>query len=171
MCAVIYYDLRKQQELPVAIAVRARGRSSPDRSSGCCSTVLIFRYMTRAPFVTRIGVAIGLTVAFPAIVALYTAGEDKFGPPSVGPTPPRFYEIGSLSIDSDQIVVMVSTVLVVAALGVLFRVTALGLQMRAVVESHRLVELAGRRRQPGQHRGVGAVVDAGRRWPGSCSRR
>ncbi len=142
MCAVIYYDLRKQQELPVPIAV-ALSVFVAGPLIGLLLDRLIFRYMTRAPFVTRIGVAIGLTVALPAIVALYTAGEDKFGPPAVGPTPPRFYEIGSLSIDSDQIVVMVSTVLVVVALGALFRVTALGLQMRAVVESHRLVELAG----------------------------
>ena len=140
--AVIYYDLRKQSELPVVVAfVIAVFVAAP--LLGFALDRLIFRHLTRAPFVTRIGVSIGLTVALPAIVALWTAGEDKFGPPSVGPTPVRFYEIGSLSVDSDQIVVMASTLLVVGALGLLFRFTALGLQMRAVVESHRLVELAG----------------------------
>ncbi|MGQ0824243.1 MAG: ABC transporter permease [Actinomycetota bacterium] len=140
--AVVFYDLRKEAELPVWVAfVVAVLVVAPllalvlDR--------LVFRFLTRAPVVTRIGVALGLAVALPAVVALYTAGEQKFGPPSLGPSPPHFYSVGSLSIDSDQVIAMVATVVVVVLIGLVLRYTALGLQMRAVVESHRLVELAG----------------------------
>jgi len=140
--AVVFYDLVKLSGLPtwfaflISVFVVAP-------LIGYALDRIVFRYLTRAPVVTRIGVALGLAVALPAVVKLFTRGEDKFGPPSLGPSPPHFYEVGSLSVDSDQIIAMVATLVAVVLIGLLLRYTALGLQMRAVVESHRLVELAG----------------------------
>jgi branched-chain amino acid transport system permease protein len=118
--AIVFYDLAKLSHFPrwlagiVAVLVVAP-------LIGFALDRLVFRFLTRAPVVTRIGVALGLAVALPAVVKLFTRGEDKFGPPSLGPSPPRFYELGSLSIDSDQVIAMVATLVAVVLIGLLLR--------------------------------------------------
>jgi ABC-type branched-subunit amino acid transport system permease subunit len=88
--------------------------------------------------------ALGLLVGVPALVqALWFGTRAKLRPPAVGPTPEHFYRWHSYGIDSNQVAVVVATVLVVVGLGFLFRSTALGLRMRAVVESPRLLQLQG----------------------------
>ena len=53
------------------------------------------------------------------------------------------YHFGDYTLDGRQMAILVSTAVVVLLLVALFRWTAIGLQMRAVVESPRLTELAG----------------------------
>ncbi|MBV8983621.1 MAG: hypothetical protein JO248_04180 [Acidimicrobiia bacterium] len=88
--------------------------------------------------------ALGLLVGIPALVqAVWFGTKAKLRPPAVGPTPEHFYRWHSYGIDSNQVAVVVATVLVVVGLGFLFRSTAFGLRMRAVVESPRLLQLNG----------------------------
>ncbi|MCU1449578.1 MAG: inner-rane translocator [Acidimicrobiales bacterium] len=104
----------------------------------------LFRHMRTASATVKLVAALGLLVGIPALVqTLWFGNRAKLRPPAVGPTPEHFYRWHSYGIDSNQVAVIVATVVVVVGLGVLFRSTALGLRMRAVVESPRLLQLHG----------------------------
>src|SRR3989440_12754178 len=104
----------------------------------------IFRYLRTAPATVKLVAAIGLLVGIPALIqALWFGTTAKLRPPAVGPTPEHFYRWHSYGVDSNQVAVVLATLVVVVGLGVLFRSTALGLRMRAVVESPRLLQLNG----------------------------
>src|SRR6185295_1635225 len=53
------------------------------------------------------------------------------------------YHFGDYELEGRQMAILVATAVVVLVLVALFRWTAIGLQMRAVVESPRLTELSG----------------------------
>ena len=104
----------------------------------------IFRYLRAAPATVKLVAALGLLVGIPALIqAVWFGTKSKLRPPGVGPTPEHFYKWHSYGIDSNQVAVVVATILVVVGLGFLFRSTAFGLRMRAVVESSRLLQLQG----------------------------
>jgi len=104
----------------------------------------IFRYLRTASATVKLVAALGLLVGLPALIqAAWFGTKAKLRPPAVGPTPEHFYRWLSYGIDSNQVAVVVATVLVVVGLGFLFRSTAFGLRMRAVVESPRLLQLNG----------------------------
>jgi branched-chain amino acid transport system permease protein len=105
---------------------------------------LLFRHLRTATAAVKLVAALGLLVGVPALIqAVWFGTRAKLRPPAVGPTPEHFYRWHSYGIDSNQVAVVVATVLVVVGLGFLFRSTALGLRMRAVVESPRLLQLNG----------------------------
>jgi ABC-type branched-subunit amino acid transport system permease subunit len=105
---------------------------------------VLFRFMRTASVTVKLVSALGLLVGLPSLVqALWFGNTAKLRPPAVGPNPEHFYRWHSYGVDSNQVAVVVATVLVVIGLGVLFRSTALGLRMRAVVESPRLLQLNG----------------------------
>ncbi|HXH06021.1 MAG TPA: trehalase family glycosidase, partial [Vicinamibacterales bacterium] len=64
-------------------------------------------------------------------------------PPSVAPEPFRRYVVAGYALDQTQLVAILVTLAAVGALAALFRWTAAGLRLRAVVESPRLSELHG----------------------------
>ena len=107
----------------------------------------LFRYMRTATWQVKLVSALGLLIAIPEIVkAIYSPVPAVF-PPSVAPLLgiDRFevFEIFGYSIGANAVTIVIVTVITVAILGVIFRFTPIGLQMRAVVESPRMVELAG----------------------------
>ena len=112
----------------------------------------LFRYMRNASWVVKLVTSLGLFVALPEIVkALITGQRAKFNAPSLARLfgiqalagDDGVFKIGSYVVNADLATIVVATVVVVVALFVLFRYTALGLRMRAIVESFRMVELAG----------------------------
>jgi len=107
----------------------------------------LFRYMRTSTWQVKLVSALGLLIAIPEIVkAIYSPVPAVF-PPSVAPLIgiDRFevFEVFGYSIGANALTIVIFTVLAVAILGVTFRFTPIGLQMRAVVESPRMVELAG----------------------------
>jgi len=126
----------------------------------------LFRYLRTASWVVKLITALGLLIAFPEIVKSvffgFTSGQ---APPSVaemlgmtsghgtiwntlglvnyGTVVGTFDWGQNAKIPGDAMVVIVVTLSAVLLLGLLFRYTPIGLQMRAVVESPRMVELAG----------------------------
>jgi ABC-type branched-subunit amino acid transport system permease subunit len=108
----------------------------------------LFRHLRTAPTVVKLISGLGLLVAVPSMVQFFWPGN-HFNAPSLAPQHVHssltyhVYHLGSYTIDSNQLVIIGSVVAVMVALGVLFKFTALGLKMRAVVESPRMVELAG----------------------------
>jgi branched-chain amino acid transport system permease protein len=107
---------------------------------------LIFRHLRTAPAVAKLVVTIGLTVALPNLFELVTSFQPVAGrtPEGIVPDGDVLYDVFNVySFSRDELVALGVAVLGMLALGALFRFTALGLQMRAVVESPRMTELAG----------------------------
>jgi len=112
----------------------------------------LFRYMRNSSWVVKLVSSLGLFVALPEIIkALLTGVKPQFGPPSIAGLlgvkslsgSDGVFQIGSYVVSADRMTIVIVTLLAVVLLGLLFRYTALGLQMRAIVESFRMVELAG----------------------------
>ena len=144
--------------------------SSP-RCWASCSSGSIFRHLRTASSVAKLVVAIGLTVAIPAIFEVLVGFEPVAGRTPEGIVPGGatvFYDpFGVYRFSRDEVVAMgVALVATVLGLAALFRCTAIGLQMRAVVESPRMTELNGIRSDRVSAFSLGAVQPvrrAGRR--------
>lgn len=125
----------------------------------------LFRYMRTASWQVKLVTSLGLLLAMPEIVKAIFGPQPAQAPPSVSsllgleqgglgfwkhlgfesnfdPNLNSFH-FGDYIVQADRAATVIVTVVAVVVLGVLFRYTAIGLQMRAVVESPRMVELAG----------------------------
>lgn len=108
---------------------------------------LIFRYLRTASSVSKLVVAIGLTVALPSLFEVLVGFEPVAGRTPEGIIPNGasvFYDpFGVYSFSRDELMQMAVAVIAMLALAALFRYSAIGLRMRAVVESPRMTELNG----------------------------
>jgi branched-subunit amino acid ABC-type transport system permease component len=107
----------------------------------------IFRHLRTAPAVSTLVVCIGLTIALPSLVSLLIDFKPTPGMTPIGIVPDGdsvFYDpFGVYAFSRDELVAMSAAVLAMLALGALFKWSAIGLRMRAVVESPRMTELNG----------------------------
>ena len=110
---------------------------------------ILFRAMRTAGWQVKLVSVLGLFVALPEITKDVLTGQQPVPvtvrssiPPMLGINAPGFH-LGAHFVAWDFTMAAILTVLVVIGLGAVFRWTATGLQMRAVVESPRMVELAG----------------------------
>ena len=112
----------------------------------------LFRYMRNSSWVVKLVSSLGLFVALPEIIKAMISGvQPQFNAPSIADLvgmselagDDQVFRIGDYVISPDRMTVVLVTITAVVLLGILFRYTALGLQMRAIVESFRMVELAG----------------------------
>ncbi len=105
----------------------------------------IFRHLRTASAVAKLVVAIGLTVALPALFDLLASFSAVAGVTPGGIVPNGadvFYDpFGVYPFSRDELAQMFVAVVAMAGLGLLFRFSSLGLAMRAVVESPRMAEL------------------------------
>ncbi len=101
----------------------------------------IFRLLRTSPPLAKLVATIGLMVGIPETIKAIFGANTRTGPPSLAIG--DGFTLGSLSLNADGVAICVATLAVVVVLTVLFRWTPIGLRMRAVVESHRLVELNG----------------------------
>jgi branched-chain amino acid transport system permease protein len=108
---------------------------------------LIFRHLRTAPAVVKLVVAIGLSVALPSLFDLFANFEAVAGRTPVGIVPRGadvFYDpFGVYTFSRNELVSIGVAVFGMLLLAALFRFTAIGLAMRAVVESPRMAELSG----------------------------
>jgi branched-subunit amino acid ABC-type transport system permease component len=108
---------------------------------------LIFRHLRTSSAVAKLVVAIGLTVALPSLFGVIVGFEAVAGRTPEGIVPDGadvFYDpFGVYPFSRNELVGMAVALAAMATLAALFRFTDLGLRMRAVVESHRMTELAG----------------------------
>jgi branched-chain amino acid transport system permease protein len=108
---------------------------------------LVFRHLRTAAPVAGLVVAIGLTIALPAIVDVVMDFEPSSGQQIQGIAPNGnnvFYNVWDVySFSRNELVAMVVALTATVGLGLLFKFTSVGLQMRAVVESPRMTELNG----------------------------
>jgi branched-chain amino acid transport system permease protein len=108
---------------------------------------LIFRYLRSASAVAKLVVTIGLSVAIPALFDIITNFKAVAGHTPVGIAPDGagvFYDpFGVYQYSRDELVTMGIAVIAALGLAAMFKFTALGLSMRAVVESPKMTELNG----------------------------
>lgn len=108
---------------------------------------LVFRHLRTAPAVSKLVVTIGLSVAVPALFEIVADFQPVAGRTPEGIVPGGasvFYDpFGVYAFSRDELTAIGVAVLGMAGLAALFRFTALGLAMRAVVESPRMTELNG----------------------------
>ena len=108
---------------------------------------LIFNHLRTAPQVAKLVVALGLTIAIPALFDVITDFQAVLGRTPTGIVPDGdtvFYDpFGVYAFSRNELVAMLVALAGMALLGVIFRFSAVGLRMRAVVESPRMTELNG----------------------------
>jgi branched-chain amino acid transport system permease protein len=103
----------------------------------------LFRWLRSASQMSRLVTALGLLVAIPGIVQLKFDQTLATGSKGLVPNGSTVYSAGPAHLTRDQLAIIVATALVAGGIMLLFRYSALGLRMRAVVESPRMAELAG----------------------------
>jgi branched-chain amino acid transport system permease protein len=108
---------------------------------------LIFRYLRSATAVAKLVVTIGLSVAIPNLFDLLINFKPIAGRTPVGIVPGGanvFYDpFGVYAFSRNELVTMGIAVVATLGLLALFKFSAVGLRMRAVVESPRMTELNG----------------------------
>ena len=108
---------------------------------------LIFRHLRTASALPKLVVSIGLAVAIPSIFDLLADFSTLAGATPVGVVPDGatvFYDpFGVYAFSRNELVAMGVAVVGTLALGAMFTFSAIGLRMRAVVESARMTELNG----------------------------
>lgn len=108
---------------------------------------LVFRHLRTASSVAKLVVTLGLSVALPSIFELIVRFEGVAGQTPAGIVPHGasvFYDpFGVYPFSRDELMTMAVGLTAMVGLAALFRFTAIGLQMRAVVESPRMTELNG----------------------------
>jgi len=140
--AAVFYDLRARHEVPLWLAFLV-SVVVVGPLLGLILYRTLFRHLRTAPGIARLVTSLGLLVAIPEIVKLWFGQSPAYNPVGVHPDPDRIYRFGEFALDADQAATIVITLAAVGALTVLFRWSALGLRMRAVVESPRMAELNG----------------------------
>ena len=109
----------------------------------------LFRYLRTASWQVKLVTALGLLIVLPEVTQAFVGQEALQAPPSVAPLfgfeaiGPAFPGLLGTDVSTNQMTTAFVAVIAVVLLVLLFRFTSIGLQMRAVVESPRMVELAG----------------------------
>jgi branched-chain amino acid transport system permease protein len=108
---------------------------------------VLFRRLTHAPPTTRFLATVGLWVALPAGVRLvfpFSQGEIN-APQGLAKLPASIFHLSvfDVSINANQIAVLVGAVVVVVGMTALLRATPIGLATRASVDSPRSAEVSG----------------------------
>jgi branched-subunit amino acid ABC-type transport system permease component len=108
---------------------------------------LIFRRLPPGSTLAKLVIAIGLSVAIPALFEILIGFEPVAGATPEGLLPDGatvFYDpTGLYPFSRNEVTAAIAALVSTAALAALFRFTNIGLQMRAVVESPRMTELNG----------------------------
>jgi branched-subunit amino acid ABC-type transport system permease component len=144
--AAVFYVVRKEHEWPlIPAAILPIFIVSP--AIGILLDRMLYRYQRTAGSLAKLITSLGLLVAIPELVKLFFGQGSKPNPPAlwwVKRTDQFLWPEGSRYVlDAGQIATLVATGIVVVGLTLLFRGGGLGLRMRAVVESPRLVQLQG----------------------------
>ena len=147
--AAVFYVVRKTHEWPLLwAALLAIVVVGP--LLGLLLDRILYRHLRTASPLAKLVTSLGLLVAIPQVVNLIFGFGDQpqYRPPPLWPVE-RVNDLiiphrgAPIVINAAEFSTLLFTALIVGGLALLFRYSAIGLQMRAVVESPRLVELQG----------------------------
>jgi branched-chain amino acid transport system permease protein len=104
----------------------------------------LFRHIATTSTTAKVVTAVGLLIAIPQALPILFGNTPRLNPPSLWLDPNRieFHLLGT-PVNGSELSTTVITVAAAAALVALLRLSPVGLEMRAVVESRRLAELQG----------------------------
>lgn len=137
--AFAYYQLRVQWGMPTVLAlVLSLLVVAP--LVGVVIDRWLFRNLSGASQASKIVVTIGLLVLLSGGAGVVFGSEPKRVPPFLSRST---IDLGSVNIGYDQLTVVIVGGLVLVGLLVFFRVSRLGIAMRAVVDNRSLVRLGG----------------------------
>jgi branched-chain amino acid transport system permease protein len=104
----------------------------------------LFRHIPTASTTAKVLSTVGLLIAVPLTIPIIFGAQTRYKIAFLWLSPRIVYaHLGSTPLNGTVIATTVITLVVVAALVAVFRWSAIGLQMRAVVESRRLAQLEG----------------------------
>ena len=143
LAAAVYYDTHVTHGWPMWAGVAARGRIvSP--LVGVILDRLLFRFLRNASETAKLVSVLGLFVAIPQMIFLWFGTNAHSNAEGIVPNGSVTYKVMTdVYVSRDDLVIVVGSLLAFAALTAVLRYSAIGLRMRAVVESSRLTELAG----------------------------
>ncbi len=142
LSAAVYYNVRVRHGWPMVPAfVLAVVVVAP--LVGLILDRFLFRHLRSAPEAARLVTSLGLLVAVPQLVLIWLGPAQTNGVVGIWSDDNALYHFGDYVIDGRQAAILLCTTVVVVALIAMFRWSSIGLQMRAVVESPRMTQLAG----------------------------
>ncbi|HMK61980.1 MAG TPA: ABC transporter permease [Acidimicrobiales bacterium] len=104
----------------------------------------LFRHIATTNTTAKMVSAVGLMIAIPEMLPILFGTANRLNPPYLWLNPNVIeFHLFSTPVNGAEVTTVVITVVVVATVVALLRLTPIGLEMRAVVESRRLAQLQG----------------------------
>jgi branched-chain amino acid transport system permease protein len=143
LAAAVYYDTHVAHHWPLLVAlVFSIAIVSP--LVGIVLDRGLFRYLRSASETAKLVSVLGLFVALPQMIFLWFGTNNKDNGIGIIPNGSVTYSpLHNVFVSRDDLAIIVVGVVVFVGLTLILRYSAIGLRMRAVVESARLAELAG----------------------------
>jgi ABC-type branched-subunit amino acid transport system ATPase component/branched-subunit amino acid ABC-type transport system permease component len=153
--AYTFYELNSGLDLPAWLSAIIAAGALPI-CLGLLLNRVVFRHLAGASEEAKVVATVGLMIALPSL-ALWIVdllinvahldlptGENVFIAPGLGPVPKVNWRItGALVLDSNQLVVLGTSVIVMVVLWLVVRHSRLGLRMRASIDRQELASLRG----------------------------
>ena len=104
----------------------------------------LYRFIRSAPVLVKLVSALGMLIAIPSVLQLIFGGEERLAPPSLWLPPGSVYfHVAGDAINGTELSTVIVTLAVVLLASLMSHFTQIGLRMRAMAESPRMVQLAG----------------------------
>ena len=104
----------------------------------------LYRFIRSAPVLVKLVSALGMLIAIPSLLQLIFGSQQRLAPPSLWLPPSSVYfHLAGDAVNGTELSTVIVTLAVVLLLSVMSHFTQIGLRMRAMAESPRMVELAG----------------------------
>ncbi len=140
--ARFYFYLNSQEHWPIApAAVVAIGGAGP--LLGVVLYYGLFRFLQESSALIKIVATVGMSVAIPYIANLLFGDKTILQAPGLAGEPSHVFQVIGVAVTVDQLVVYGLLVSVVVVGVIVFRYTAAGLRIRAMVDSPALTSLSG----------------------------
>ena len=104
----------------------------------------LYRFIRSAPVLVKLVSALGMLIAIPSALQLIFGGQQRLAPPSLWLPPGSVYfHVAGDAINGTELSTVIVTMAVVLLASLMSHFTQIGLRMRAMAESPRMVQLAG----------------------------
>jgi branched-subunit amino acid ABC-type transport system permease component len=104
----------------------------------------LYRFIRSAPVLVKLVSALGMLIAIPSALQLIFGNQQRLAPPSLWLPPSSVYfHVAGDAINGTELSTVVVTLAVVLLASLMSHFTQIGLRMRAMAESPRMVQLAG----------------------------
>ncbi len=104
----------------------------------------LYRFIRSAPVLVKLVSALGMLIAIPSALQLIFGNQQRLAPPSLWLPPSSVYfHVAGDAINGTELSTVIVTLAVVLLASLMSHFTQIGLRMRAMAESPRMVQLAG----------------------------